>query len=302
MYKCSGQEELPFKSSMETLLYLFCYYLDNEVSCRQNEQLRILKNYVGDESTLLCGSSTTNTTGIKVSTGNGFPTCLRESVIKNEGEDLSGFCHKDYMFSTFLDKFMGPTEHESGSAYDPLTLYGTPSIQTLRSNLVRQLHSNESVLSKPAGKEKQMKDKNAKISGKLANRVRDHFNPRKKRNMSMIEMSGLLNVLEAQANTCGKSIFVGVRLNNQVLEEVITDNTNIHPLVKEVQKEVESGASKKSRGKKSTAVTEAPKRTILGSSSCLNASTEAENLEKKKRQSNGASSKGQKRQKTNQHT
>lgn len=201
---------------METLLYLYGYYLDNEVSCRKRKQLRVLKNYVGDKSTLLCGSAGINTSGIKLSTNNGFPSCLRTAVVENEGNDLSGFCHADYKFSTFVEKFM------VDCTFDPIASYGENTKQ-LRLRLLRQLTKNKkSVATEPNTAKK--RSATEMLAHKVAECFRDHFNPKKGCTiMTLDEKFSLLSGLEKVAAQRGTSIIREVRLNKEVVEDLMLE-------------------------------------------------------------------------------
>ena len=178
--------------------------------------MRVLKGYVGDKDTLLCGSAAINTSGVKLSTNNGFPSCLRTAVVVNKGNDLSGFCHTDYKFSTFVEKFM------TDCTFDPITCYGDNTKQ-LRSNILRQLTRNKKSVA-PVNDCTRKRSAAAMLAHKVAESFRDHFNPKKGCTiMTLDEKFSLLSGLEKVAAQRGTSIIREVRLNKEVVEGLIVE-------------------------------------------------------------------------------
>ena len=276
---------------METMLYLFGSYLDNEVSRRQKEQLRVLKNYIGDKDTLLNGSNSNKVTGIKLSSGNGFPECLREAVIANEGEDLSGFCHSDYKFSTFVSRFEDPS-------YNPLQEYGD-SIKELRTKTLKQLQakgSSELHSLRNLEKARNEKDPTAATARKVAQCLRDQFNPKKNaQNLTVKQKMKLLTELETIAASRGQTMLSEIRLNWDVAEKIIIDNKNENQMLNKLWKESEP---KRKKTKTGTSVDAAERRVILGLSSCQNVENQSKRRKRKRKANDSPSNKAEaKRQK-----
>lgn len=285
-YKCNNLAELPYKSSMETMLYLFGIYLDNEVSCRQKQQLRVLKNYVGDKHSLLNGSNGTKVvTGIKLSSGNGFPECLREAVITNEGEDLSGFC-RPYRFSAFVSRFEDPT-------FDPLQEYGD-STKELRLMTSRQLKSKGLVLLTNDQNGGNKRDPAAATAKKVAECFRDQFNPKKSaRDLTVEERLNLLVRLEKAAAGRGETILTEIRLNKDVVEKLIIKNKGKDEALDKLWKENEP---KRKRAKPVTSENAAKSKAVLGPSTCQNVEEESKRARGRKRSaSDGASNKAERK-------
>lgn len=270
---------------METMLYLFGWYLDNEVSRRQKQQLRVLKNYVGDKGTLLNGSNSNKVTGIKLSSGNGFPECLREAVIANEGEDLSGFCHSDYKFSTFVSRFEDPS-------YNPLQEYGD-SIKELRTKTLKQLQAKESseLQCLPnLEKAKNKKDPNVATARKVAECLRDQFNPKKNaRDLTVEQKMKLLTELETIAASGGQTVLSKIRLNWNVVEKIIIDNKNENQVLNKLWKDSQPKRKKTGTGGA------AEGRVILGQSSRPNVENPSKRKGQKRRADDSMSRKAEKK-------
>lgn len=267
---------------MEAALYLYPLYLDNEVSCRQNEQIRVLKHYVGDEATLLQGTSDHNSTGIKLSTGNGFPACLKEAVVRNEGTDLMGFCHCDYKFSTFLERFTAPTGKEKGSNFDPIRDYGD-STKKLRKQIERQMATGKRKASAAEKASKTSKDPTVAVAGKVVERLRGPFRPDRREDMAdRTELIDVLKLLDHLAGEREETIFNSLRLNTSVVEKIVIEERKNHPALQRMWGEIEASigkrkstkqpvqqaaeANQRKRGRNDASKT----KTVLGDSDCLN--------------------------------
>ena len=190
--------------------------------------------------------------GIKLSTNTGFLDNAKENVVEHEGTDLFGFCHADYKFSSFVDRFM------RDEWFDPITAYGngTKEIRTA----IQQALSDE------PKKKKEKKDRAKIIADSVADNIEQYFAPLRPGNQRQLKlrqsvrMEDMAKILNKMAT---KGYLTGIKVSKEAMEDLLDIEENeLRPLINFAESEITERAQARKEKRKQQREKKNPKKKL----------------------------------------